>query len=109
MSYVSWHRQGARTFRFASRQNGVYLVHKDDSRLHAARHCKQGTHHLLALPYPFAGEGGGTDVEKGGLDIAGNGLANQGFTCAWRAKQKQPFGRGPGTLHKACSKLGWRQ
>jgi len=86
------------TFRFASRQYGVYFIHKDDSRLHAASHCKQGTDHLLALPYPFAGQGRCADVEEGGLDVAGNGLANQGFACAWRAEQKQPFCRSPGAL-----------
>ena len=89
---------GKDTFGLASRQDGVYLVHKDDSGLHAASDCKKGPHHLLALPNPFTGERGCTDVKEGGLDVACDGLANEGLACARRAKQEQPLCRGPCTL-----------
>ena len=35
----------------ALREEGVYLIHEDDSRLVAPCHGKQSSHHLLTLSY----------------------------------------------------------
>ena len=86
------------TLRLAGRQDRVNLIYKDDSWLHAACHCKQRSHHLLPLADPLAGERGCTDVEEGGLDVAGNGFANQRLASPGGAEQEQPLGGSPGTL-----------
>lgn len=87
-----------RTIRFANGQQGIDLIDKDDCRLQYSCHRKQRPHHFLTLPNPLACQTAGADVEKGGIDLAGNRLAKQRLACPRGTKQQQAFWGGPGTL-----------
>ena len=64
----------------------------------SVRHKAVSAHHLLAIANPFGGEGGGTDAEEGGGDVAGNGAPDHRLASAWRPEQEQALCRCPGAL-----------
>ena len=59
--------------------------------------------HSLHLTYPLAGQRGCANVEESGLDVAGNGLANERFARPWGTKQEQALGG------RSCALKAYRQ
>ena len=59
--------------------------------------------HSLHLTYPLAGQRGCADVEESGLDVAGDGLANERFARPWGTKEEQALGG------RSCALWAYRQ
>mmetsp|Transcript_11099 Transcript_11099/g.33904 ORF Transcript_11099/g.33904 Transcript_11099/m.33904 type:complete len:343 (+) Transcript_11099:29-1057(+) len=86
--------------RLPGAQDRVDLIDEDHGGLEVTRQREERANHLLPLADPLGGQRRGADAEKGCLDVASDGLADQGLARPRRAEEEQALGRRPRALEE---------